>query len=201
MRSLASWRAPWQRRPARRARWPGARRAAGWRERGSWPHSVADASRCGPAGLRSCPALPGPQLALARGAPSVASEATPRGDDPMAGHEHGGAVRGACRGHGPRGRRPAEPAGDLAVGPRLAVGDLAERTPHPELEFGAFEIERRARRDRAPLEAACERLRPAGEPTVRRARALDPGLGELPAQRRLEVAPALAGPPGPDAGR
>ncbi len=67
----------------------------------------------------------------------IASEATLRSDDSVAGYDDRDRVARVGQPDCPRRSGLADLAGDLTIGTGLSVGDLAQRVPHPLLEIGA----------------------------------------------------------------
>ena len=98
--------------------------------------------------------FPVEQKAPALDAPRISRERTVIADHAMAGNGDGEIVRRARAGdRAHRLRRPDAPR-DFGVGHGLADGNLLQRLPHPLLEGGAADVERKIQADPRRLDEA-----------------------------------------------
>ena len=98
--------------------------------------------------------FPVEQNALAFDAPGVTRERTVIAENPVAGNGDGKIVRGAGTGDRAYRLRGADTPRDLGIGNGLADGNLLKRPPHPMLEGGAADVERKVEADIGRLDEA-----------------------------------------------
>jgi hypothetical protein len=77
------------------------------------------------------------QYLLATQSPGVAGESAVVSDDPMTRDEDAEPITSHRGADGPRRRAVSELIGQVAVGGRLSVADLADQIPHPPLQVSA----------------------------------------------------------------
>src|SRR5690554_4710529 len=74
--------------------------------------------------------------------PAIAAEPAIGGDDPVAGHDHGGRIGAAGPGDGAGAAGQADLAREFAVGDGSAGGNLLKCSPYLALEDGAAQVQR-----------------------------------------------------------